>query len=210
MTHKTEKPKHRRRKGVNYNAIIVGLCTAMAIPIIVQGQVVIYESRRFLAESEAFLQRDRPADGSIPPEPAEVFALDTSAEPERAINERYAGITITDDEYWELLAVISLEAADQCAKGQQAVAEVILNWVISPDFPDTVHGVLHQQNPVQFTTAELISTAIPTETQKTALEAALYGESVLPAGVVFFSQNGENDRVYATIQDHVFCCGYEW
>lgn len=208
MTHKEEKNGRRRRKEVNYSAIIVGLCAAMAIPIIVQGQVVMYESRRFLAESEAFLQRDIPS--SIPPGPAEVFALDTSAEPKRIINERYARITITDDEYQELLAVISLEAADQCAKGQQAVAEVILNRVISPDFPDTVHGVLHQQNPVQFTTAELISTAIPTEAQETALEAALYGESVLPASVVFFSQEGENDRVYTTIQDHVFYYGYKW
>lgn len=209
MAHRTRR-RHRRRIAISYDAIIVALCFAVALPIIVQGQIIMGESKRILAEMEASLHDPTPADGFVrtvytePPAPA------ASAEPEPTINARYAGITMTDGERQEILAVIFLEAADQCPEGQQAVAEVILNRVISPDFPDTVHEVLHQKNPIQFSTAENIPIATPTEAQETALEAALYGDSILPADVVFFSQEGENDRVYATIQDHVFCYGYEW
>ena len=34
--------------------------------------------------------------------------------------------------------------------------------------------------------------------------------SILDADVVFFSRNGENDRVWGQIGDHVFCREYIW
>lgn len=42
------------------------------------------------------------------------------------------------------------------------------------------------------------------------IDAALYGPSILPADVVFFSQSGENDRVWGKIGGHVFCYAYAW
>ena len=182
------KRRRRRRIAISYDAIIVGLCFAVALPIIIQGQIIMGESRRILGEMEASLHEPTPADSFMRTVYTEPPAPEASAEPEPAVNARYAGVTMTDDERQEMLAVIFLEAGNQCAEGQQAVAEVILNRVISPDFPDTVHEVLHQRNPIQFSTAEDIPTATPTEAQETALEAALYGESILPADVVFFSQ----------------------
>ena len=120
---------------------------------------------------------------------------------------------MSEDERRELAEVVYLEAGNQCAEGQQAVAEVILNRVISPDFPDTVYDVLHQgENSAgpQFSTIGSLALAEPETAQYEAINAALYGPSILPEDVVFFSRSGENDRVWGKIQDHVFCYRYIW
>ena len=132
---------------------------------------------------------------------------------ETAPVERYAGMTMTEAERDELAAIIYLEARGEPAEGQQAVAEVILNRVIHQDFPDSVHEVLHQGEGTavpQFSTIALLETAEPTQEQYDAIAAALYGQSILPDEVVFFSRAGENDRVWGTIGGHVFCYAYIW
>jgi len=126
---------------------------------------------------------------------------------------RYSGVSMTDEERRELAAVVYLEAGNQPADGQQAVAEVVLNRAISEDFPGTVHDVLHQGEGTsmpQFSTAGDIDSTEPPQTAYEAVDAALYGESSLPDEVVYFSSSGENDRVWGKIGDHVFCYGYEW
>lgn len=141
----------------------------------------------------------------MPAEPAQ--------RPEAKPVPRYAGVNMSEDERRELAAIVFLESANQCAGGQQAVAEVVLNRVISPDFPDTVHDVLHEGEgtPVpQFSTIVKLDLAEPLAAQYAAIDAALYGPSILPEDVVFFSRDGENDRVWGKIQDHVFCYAYIW
>lgn len=126
---------------------------------------------------------------------------------------RYAEVRMTEDERGELAAVLYLEAGNQCATGQQAVVEVVLNRVISGAFPDTVHDVLHQGEGTavpQFSTIYNIAIAKPGQSQLDAIDAALYGPPILPDDVVFFSRNGENSRIWGTIEDHVFCYSYVW
>lgn len=151
-------------------------------------------------------------------EPVEVAAADTGtltavATEAPAKASRYEEIHIEAWELDEMAAIIYLEARNQSAKGQQAVAEVILNRVLYDGFPDSVSEVIHQgesKGVVQFTTVTKLSEAKPTETQYRAINAALYGEPVLPLDVVFFSRNGENDNVWGKIDDHVFCYAYKW
>lgn len=149
-------------------------------------------------------------------EPVEVAAADTliAAETETPAKvSRYAEIHIEVWELDEMAAIIYLEARNQSAKGQQAVAEVILNRVLYDGFPDSVSEVIHQgesKGVIQFTTVTKLSEAKPTEEQYRAINAALYGEPVLPLDVVFFSRNGENDNVWGKIDDHVFCYAYKW
>jgi len=138
-----------------------------------------------------------------------VIAVEVTPEPVP----RYAAVDMSEAERQEMAGIIGLEADNQCAEGQQAVAEVILNRVISPDFPDTVHDVLHQGEGTprpQFSTIDNLASAEPVAAQYEAIDAALYGTSILPEDVVFFSRNGENDRVWGKIQDHVFCYKYIW
>ena len=142
------------------------------------------------------------------PEPTYIVEAIPTPEPTPTVMARYADVSMTEAERAELAAIIYLEARGEPAEGQQAVAEVILNRVISPDFPDSVNEVLHQgegKAVPQFSTIGLSPKAEPTQAQYDAIDAALYGPSILPADVVFFSQSGENDRVWGKIGGHVFC-----
>lgn len=146
-------------------------------------------------------------------EPIYIVEVLPTQEPVSKVVARYENVTMTEEERQEMAAIIYLEARGEPAEGQQAVAEVILNRVISPDFPDSVSEVLHQgegKAVPQFSTIGLLSEAEPTQAQYDAIDAALYGPSILPADVVFFSQNGENDRVWGEIGGHVFCYAYDW
>lgn len=149
-------------------------------------------------------------------EPVKVAAADTKSELATEVPKkvsRYAEIHIEEWEIDEMAAIIYLEARSQSTKGQQAVAEVILNRVLYDGFPDSVSEVIHEgksKGVVQFTTVRHIDGAKPTETQYKAINAALYGEPILPLDVVFFSGNGENENVWGKIEDHVFCYAYKW
>lgn len=122
--------------------------------------------------------------------------------------ERYAEIIMTENELEELAEIIYHEARGESIEGQQAVAEVVFNRVIADNWPDTVHDVLHQNK--QFSTLKFLGTAEPYQEQYDAINLALYGETILPVDVVFFSQKGENDRVWGSIENHVFCYQYSW
>lgn len=137
----------------------------------------------------------------------------TWAEDRPARSARYVNIEMTDEELAELAAVVFLEAGNQSAEGQQAVVEVVFNRVLHSAFPDSVHDVLHQGEDgdvPQFSTIYAVSTATPTQAQYDAINGALYGDTILDADVVFFSRNGENDRVWGQIGDHIFCREYIW
>ena len=114
----------------------------------------------------------------------------------------------------ELLArLVWLEARGEPAEGQQAVAEVVLNRLAADNFPSTVREVIYEgygTSRQQFTPAGLIDTAEPTEEQHAAVERAASGERILPADVVYFSTEAENDRVWGQIGNHVFCYQYIW
>lgn len=126
---------------------------------------------------------------------------------------RYINIEMTPEEREELAAIVYLEAGNQSAEGQQAVVEVVFNRVLHSAFPGTVHDVLHDgegTNIPKFSTIYALGRAEPTQAQYDAIDAALYGDTILDADVVFFSRNGENDRVWGQIGDHIFCREYIW
>lgn len=126
---------------------------------------------------------------------------------------RYADLEISDEELADLVAIVYLEAGTESLRGQQAVAEVILNRVIADNFSDSVHDVIYQgiwTSTPQFSTAPYILTAEPTESQYLAVEQALCGPSILPDDVVYFSLAGENAYVWGTIENHIFCYQYPW
>lgn len=110
---------------------------------------------------------------------------------------------ITADEREMIAALVYLEARGEPFSGQQAVAEVVLNRVISGRFPDTVSGVIYASG--QFTPAKRIASTTPTQTQYDAVDAALNGPNILPTNVVYFSTSAENSRVWGKIGHHVFC-----
>lgn len=124
------------------------------------------------------------------------------------VNERYASIEISDDELRELAALIYLEARGEPADGQQAVAEVVLNRVLSDEFPNTVHDVIYDTKyGVQFTPYKRVASTTPTEAQYEAIHNALYGDLILDEDVLYFSRGAYNSKVFIKIGGHVFCRG---
>ncbi len=142
-----------------------------------------------------------------------IRCADTAPESDTAAtSQRFSSIELTDDERRELATLIWLEAGNQCAEGQQAVAEVVFNRVLHPSFPDSVHDVLHQDEHSavpQFGSILRVDGVEPQQEQWEAINAAL-ADPILDADVVFYSRSGENNRVWGKIQDHVFCREYTW
>ncbi|MBR2132666.1 MAG: cell wall hydrolase [Oscillospiraceae bacterium] len=121
---------------------------------------------------------------------------------------RYNDIGITPAERELLASIVWLEARGECFSGQQAVVEVILNRVHDENFPDSVAGVIYQSG--QFESAAMVHTADPGEVQYMAIDQALSGPNVLPEGVVFFSAQAQNSKVWGNIGGHTFCYSRYW
>lgn len=114
---------------------------------------------------------------------------------------------ITAEERELLARVVYAEANTETLEGQIAVAQVVLNRVRSESFPDTVSEVIYQER--QFSTAPILGSVTPNETNYEAVDAAFETE-VVPYDVLYFSRGAENDRVWGRIGAHVFCYGYVW
>jgi len=119
-------------------------------------------------------------------------------------NGRYGSLLLTADEIETIARLVRLEAEGEPFAGQVAVAEVVLNRVVSKIFPGNVYDVVYQET--QFTPAANIPYTAATQTQYDAVQAALRGPNILPMDVCYFatSQNGRTD-VWGWIGGHCFC-----
>lgn len=116
----------------------------------------------------------------------------------------YADVTITEAEGDLLERILWAEANNQDFVGQCAVIEVIFNRLRSPEWPDTIEGVLSQKG--QFATWKARNKVTPTHVQSDVISEVLREtETVLPdTSYVFFDRRGVNGRDHVRIQDHVF------
>ena len=117
-------------------------------------------------------------------------------------NSRY-GFQITAEERELLARMVWVEARGECADGQQAVAEVVFNRMLSEQFGDTVKDVIYSEG--QFESTPKLDTAEPYQAQYQAVDRALYGEPVLPMDVLYFGRAKKTDNVWGMIGGHIFC-----
>lgn len=105
----------------------------------------------------------------------------------------------------EILARLArLEAENQSLEGQMAAIEVVLNRIMSDEFPNTLTDVVYQKN--QFSPAKFINSTTPLQMQYEAVDAVFKEtEPILNTGVLFFDTKPYNDLVYTKIDDHYFC-----
>lgn len=111
----------------------------------------------------------------------------------------------TDEEKDVLVRILALEAQDEPMEGERAVVEVILNRVASPEWPDTIHGVLSQKG--QFATWKYLSRPYntPTEDEYRAVEETVAaGPSILPDDYVYFATRKVNGHGFIQIKHHYF------
>lgn len=129
------------------------------------------------------------------------------SEPKPTEPSRYPGITLTAEEEDLLARLIFLEASGESAEGQQAIAEVVFNRMVSDAYPDTLKGVLYAEG--QFPPASRLDQAEPYQAQYDAIEDALSGPYILPMEVVHYASFAVTELVWGTIGGHVFCYGLE-
>ena len=141
--------------------------------------------------------------GSVPPEqpspsPTYEHSVQLSAVNEFEFQKERHAIAVTsiqepatssrsysdEDLYW-LARIVSAEAKGEPTEGQIAVANVVLNRVVSEQFPDTITEVIFQKG--QF--SPVGNGTINDEPTKEAIESArraLEGEKILEDDVFFF------------------------
>lgn len=122
------------------------------------------------------------------------------------VEPRYDGLKLTDDETKLLAKLIYVEARGESEEGQQAIAEVVLNRLVSGDFGSSITNMINDES--QFVPHKLILTANPSQAQYEAIDRALYGPYVLPKEVTFYGRVRTTDSVWGTIGGHIFC--YPW
>ena len=122
--------------------------------------------------------------------------------PETAVS-RYTNYDLTFAERQLLARVVWVEARGESARGQQAVAEVVFNRLMSDGFPDNLRDVIYGEN--QFRSVKFLDDAEPGQAQYQAIENAIYGPYVLPTDVTYFARYATNNNVWGTIGGHIFC-----
>ena len=121
------------------------------------------------------------------------------------VEPRYPGVERTWEEQQLLAKLIWLEARGESEEGQQAVAEVVLNRLVSGKFGSTLEEVIYGEG--QFRTTPFLEDAESWQAQYEAIDAALEGPYILPMDVMYFATYPENERVWGTIGGHIFCYG---
>ena len=132
----------------------------------------------------------------------EVPFIYTEEKPEA--DPRY-GVELTWEEQQLLAKLIWLEARGESQEGQQAVAEVVLNRLVSGRFGSTLSEVIYGEG--QFRTTPFLDEAEAWQAQYEAIEAALSGPNILPMDVMYFATYPENEQVWGRIDGHIFCYG---
>ncbi len=97
-------------------------------------------------------------------------------------------ITITDEEYNNLVRIVEAEATGLDVKAKILVANVVINRVFSNDFPNNVTDVIFQENGAQFQPVmdgRYYSVSL-TDTSYEAVDRALVGEDY-SEGALFFA-----------------------
>lgn len=121
------------------------------------------------------------------------------------VEPRYPGVELTWEEQQLLAKLIWLEARGESKEGQQAVAEVVLNRLVSDKYPNNLHDLIYGEG--QFRTTKFLGEAEAWQAQYDAIDSALAGPYILPMDVTHFATYPENDRVWGQIGGHIFCYG---
>lgn len=129
------------------------------------------------------------------------------AEDKPEVECRYPELELTLEEQNLLAKMVWVEARGEPFEGQQAVAEVVLNRLVSGNYQDSVAGVIYAEN--QFRSAGFLEEAEPVNIQYEAIERALEGPYVLPVDVVHFATYPVSDQVWGRIGGHIFCYGWK-
>jgi len=135
---------------------------------------------------------------AMPPEP---FLFD-AAMPEQQSN-RYEGYTLTEEDIYTLACFVRVEAREEESQVKQAVAEVVLNRIMSEDYPNTVRDVIWKTE--FYRSVEAMSRVQEPELDcYLAVDAAMYGPYVLPENICFYSAWEKGEGQWGQLGSYTF------
>ncbi|NLZ49886.1 MAG: cell wall hydrolase [Clostridiales bacterium] len=105
---------------------------------------------------------------------------------QQMFNYKNKQVYLSDDDIYLISQVICAESAGEPFEGKVAVASVILNRLIHPEFPDTVEGVIKQKSAFSCVKNGVIKVK-PTDECYKALYTALKGNDPTNEAVFFYN-----------------------
>lgn len=98
---------------------------------------------------------------------------------------RYVGYDLPEEDIYTLACLAWVQARNEPEEVQQAVLEVILNRLVSDEYPNTVDKVLWWSE--TFGSVRRLQAADPELPQYRAVTAAMYGPYILPKDVLYYA-----------------------
>ena len=115
---------------------------------------------------------------------------------------RYVGYDLPEEDIYTLACLAWVQAKDQPEEVQQAVLEVILNRLVSNEYPNTVDNVLWWSE--TFGSVRRLQSADPDLPQYRAVTAAMYGPYILPKDVLYYAPWKIGGEVWGQVGDYWF------
>ena len=137
-------------------------------------------------------------DKSEMPENPELYDARKPQQPET----RYVGYELPEEDIYTLACLAWVQARNQPEEVQQAVLEVILNRLVSDEYPNTVDKVLWWSE--TFGSVYYLQNAKPEPAQYRAVTAAMYGRYVLPKDVLYYAPWQIGGEVWGQVGDYWF------
>lgn len=137
-------------------------------------------------------------DKSEMPENPELYDARKPQQPET----RYVGYELPEEDIYTLACLAWVQARNQPEEVQQAVLEVILNRLVSDEYPNTVDKVLWWSE--TFGSVYYLQNAKPEPAQYRAVTAAMYGPYVLPKDVLYYAPWQIGGEVWGQVGDYWF------
>jgi len=157
------------------------------------GTLLLNEVRKQQEQQEATQARLEALQRQIVKEKQEAEARKKAEEAKkRAEEERRAArrISYTDEDYQVLLRIVQAEAGICDKKGKILVANVIINRVLSDEFPDSVKAVVYEPSQFQPVSNGAINSARVTAETIECVNRALEGEDYSNGALYFMNRKG--------------------
>lgn len=137
-------------------------------------------------------------DKSEMPENPELYDAGKPQQPKT----RYVGYELPEEDIYTLACLAWVQARNQPEEVQQAVLEVILNRLVSDEYPNTVDKVLWWSE--TFGSVYYLQNAKPDLPQYRAVTAAMYGPYVLPRDVLYYAPWQIGGEVWGQVGEYWF------
>lgn len=161
-------------------------------------------------EDETVAPETVPAKQEKPTEVEKAKTKDVTTEPVTTETTELSKSSYTEDDLFYLAAAVCREAGGSSEEIQLLVANVVINRVNSPLYPDTIYGVLTQR--MQYGTMWKYGISFPKWADQAVKDQCysvarriLEGERVCPANVVFQAEFKQGSGVYKQFDGFYFC-----